>query len=90
MPRATEVERLEQDMGGAVAKRVLEFVDHQPVAVTAETLQGNGRACHIPAQALQLSPIAGLASKRPSKPAPDVRRRNVLRRRSDENLKPDR
>ena len=56
-----EVQRLEQDVGGPIAKRVLEFVNHQPVAVAAETLTRNGRARHIAAQALQLLAIAGLA-----------------------------
>lgn len=56
-----EVQRLEQDVGGPIAKRVLELVDHQPVAVAAETLTRNGRARHIAAQTLQLSAIAGLA-----------------------------
>jgi len=37
-----EVERLEQDVGGAVAKRMLQLVDHQPVTVAAETLTRNG------------------------------------------------
>ena len=56
-----EVERLEQDVGGgAIAKRVLELVDHQAVAVAAEALQGNGGARHIAAQTLQLSAFAGL------------------------------
>ena len=31
-----KVERLEQHMGGAIAKRVLELIDHQPIAVAAE------------------------------------------------------
>ena len=46
-----EVQRFEQHVGGAIAKRVLELVDHQPVAVAAETLQGNGGARHIAAAA---------------------------------------
>ena len=44
-----EVERLEQDVGGAVTKGMLQLVDHQSVAVAAETLQGNGGARHIAA-----------------------------------------
>jgi len=62
MPRATEVEWLEQDVGGAIAKRVLELVDHQAVAVATETFQGNGRARHVPAQALQFPALSGFAS----------------------------
>jgi len=49
-----EVQWLEQNMGGAVTERVLEFVDHQPVPVAAQTLTRNGGARHIPAQPLQL------------------------------------
>ena len=64
MPRATEVQGLEQDMRGAVAKGKLQFVDHQAIAVPAQTLQGNGRARHIAAQALQLAPVARSASDR--------------------------
>jgi len=39
-----EVQWLEQNMGGAVTERVLEFVDHQPVPVAAQTLTRNGGA----------------------------------------------
>ena len=56
-----EVQRLEQDVGGPLAKGVLELVDHQAVAVVAQTLQGDGRARHIAAQAFQLPAFAGLA-----------------------------
>jgi len=43
---------------------MLQFVDHQAIAVPAHTLQGNGRARHIAAQALQLAPVARSASDR--------------------------
>jgi len=59
-----EVERLEQDVGGAVAKRMLQLVDHQPVTVAAETLTRNARARHVAAQALQLAAIGRSASNR--------------------------
>jgi len=39
MPRATEVQRFEQDVGSAIAKRVLELVDHQPIAVDTQPLR---------------------------------------------------
>jgi len=48
-------------MGGAVAKGMLQFVDHQGVAVAAQTLQRDGAARHIAAQAFQLAAIAGLS-----------------------------
>jgi len=44
-----EVQRLEQHMGGAVAKGMLELVDHQGVAVAAQALQRDGGARHIAA-----------------------------------------
>jgi hypothetical protein len=43
---------------------MLELIDHQTVAVAAEALEGNRRARHIATQALQLSPVAGLANDR--------------------------
>ena len=70
-----QFQRLEQDVGGAIAKGMLQFVDHQAVAVAAETFQGNCRARHVPAQALQLSAIASLGqataalSEKPSRAA---------------------
>jgi len=42
MPRATEIEWFEKDMGGAVAKWMLELVDHQPIAVDTQPLEGDG------------------------------------------------
>lgn len=48
-------------VGGTVAKAMLQLIDHQSVAVSAQALQSNGGARHVAAQALQLSPIAGLA-----------------------------
>jgi len=54
---------------------MLQLVDHQAVAVATETFQGNGRARHMAAQALQLAPIAGLGqataalSEKPSRAA---------------------
>ena len=59
-----KVERLEQDVGGAIAKRVLQLVDHQAVAVTAKTLTRKSRARHIPAQALELTPLVAPAGNR--------------------------
>jgi hypothetical protein len=49
-------------MGGAVAKGMLELVDHQAIAVSGEALERDGGARHIAAQALQLSPLAGRAA----------------------------
>jgi hypothetical protein len=43
------VQRLEQYVGGAVAKGVLQLVDRQAVAVAAETLQFDRWARHIAA-----------------------------------------
>ena len=56
-----EVQRLEQNVGGAIAKRVLQFVDHQTIAVAAETLKANRGAGHIAAHSLQLPALLGLA-----------------------------
>ena len=45
-----EVERLEQDVGGAIAKRVLELVDHQPgtkYVVTGELRTGVGTPARV-------------------------------------------
>ena len=56
-----EVERFEQHMGRAIAKGMLQPIDHQAVPVAAQALQGNGGARHVPAQPLQLSAIASLA-----------------------------
>jgi hypothetical protein len=39
---ATEVEWFEKDMGSAVAKWMLERVDHQPITVDTQPLQGDG------------------------------------------------
>lgn len=59
-----EVQRFEQNMGGAIAKGVFEFVDHQAVAVAAEALKRNGRARHVAAQSLQLPALVGPAGDR--------------------------
>jgi hypothetical protein len=59
-----QVQRLEQNVGGAVTKGMLQLVDHQAVAVAAQSLQGNCGARHIAAQALQLAAIAALAGDR--------------------------
>ena len=52
LPPAAFVHPCTAHMGGAVAKGVLQRVDHQGVAVAAQALQRNGRARHIAAQAL--------------------------------------
>ena len=47
-----EVEWFEKDMGGAVAKWMLELVDHQPIAVDTQPLQGDGPSGNVTTNAL--------------------------------------
>ena len=49
---ATEVEWSEKDMGGAVAEWMLELVDHQPIAVDTQPLQGDGPSGNVTTNAL--------------------------------------
>jgi len=49
LPPAAFVHPWTAELGGAVTKGMLQLVDHQSVAVAAETLQGNGGARHIAA-----------------------------------------
>ena len=46
-----QVKRLEHDVAGAIAKGVLQLIDHQAiaVAVAAETIEGDGRARDVAA-----------------------------------------
>ena len=75
LPPAAFVHPCTAHMGGAVAKGMLQFVDHQAVAVAAQTLQRDGGARHTAAQAFQLAAIAGLGqataalSEKPSRAA---------------------
>ena len=52
MPRATEVEWFEKDMGGVVAEWMLDLVDHQPIAVDTQPFQGDGPSGNVTTNAL--------------------------------------
>jgi hypothetical protein len=52
----------EQHVRGFIAKGALQLVDHQAIAIDAETVLGDGGACHVAAHALELAPPALLAS----------------------------
>ena len=41
---------------------MFEFVDHQPIAIDAQALLGDGRASHIVAQALEFVALTGFAA----------------------------
>lgn len=57
-----EVERLEEDVSGAVAIRRFERVAHIPLWRDCQPVGGHGRAGDIPAQALELTPLVSLGS----------------------------
>ncbi len=41
---------------------MFQFVDHQPIAIDAQALLGDGRASHIAAQALEFAALTGFAA----------------------------
>jgi hypothetical protein len=57
-----EVDGFEQHVSGAIGEGVFEFVDHQPIAIDAQALFGDGRASHIPAHALEFAARTGFAA----------------------------
>jgi hypothetical protein len=59
-----EVERLEQELAGAVAKGPLESVRHQAVTVTAQALECERGSSDIATQALELLALVGPAGDR--------------------------
>jgi hypothetical protein len=59
-----EVERLEQELAGAVAKGPLESVHHQAVTVTAQALECERGSSDIATQALELLALVGPAGDR--------------------------
>ncbi len=59
-----EVERLEQELSGAVAKGMFQLVHHQAVAVAAQTFERNGGPRDVATQPLELSSLGGPAGHR--------------------------
>ena len=65
-----EVQRREHHVGGAIGKRGLELLDHQPVAVAAQALQGNGRVLAAITDPREITAVVlvnseGLGSRQP-------------------------
>ena len=56
------VERVEDDVGGAVAKRLLELIDHLSAFVGCETSIGNGGPSDMATELLELVALVGLAA----------------------------
>jgi len=54
-----EVQRLEDDMGGAVAKLCLECIAHPASGREWQALLGDGRSCHVAAQPFHLVSLLG-------------------------------
>jgi hypothetical protein len=50
-----------QNMGGAIAERVLEFVDHLAGSIGRQTLKADGGTCDVAAQTLKSLALVGLA-----------------------------
>ena len=57
-----KVERVEHDMGGAVAKRPFEFVDDLATLIGGETLVGDGGSGDVTAELFQLVALVGFAA----------------------------
>lgn len=55
-----EVERLEDDVGGAVTIRSLELIAHISLPGQGQPIGGNGRSGDVAAQELGLAPLVGL------------------------------
>ncbi len=51
-------------MGGAVSKRMLEFMDHQAIAIDTPPFQGDWASCDVTAQALEFISLMGFTGHR--------------------------
>ena len=57
-----QLERFENDVGRAVAERLLELIDDLPSLVGREALIGDGRAGDVTTEFFELVPLIGLAA----------------------------